>query len=137
MTLQDAILSFYRQMEDDGYPLSSKAQAMMTYLIVEANKHRERDEEGRWRFPLYVEIKQQDLMKALNISRRETLYKSRDELVEAGYLLFVPGFGAQHAAYIALLTRPDDFNRIRIDKSRGDCLIKLVRLARFHENKTI
>ena len=124
-------------MEDEGYPLSSKAQAMITYLIVEANKRREIGGDGKWRFPRYVEVKQQDMMRALNISRRETLYVTRDELVKAGYLLYIPGVGSQSSAYIPLPLRPDDWEAIKADKTRGDGLIRLVRLERFRENITV
>ena len=103
-------------MEDGGYPLSSKAQSLIVYLIVKANKSRFKGSDGRWHFPPYITATSKELMAVLNISRRETLYRSRDELSSHKLLVAIPGIGDRDTAYIVVPTRPDLVGRLSTDE---------------------
>jgi hypothetical protein len=114
-------------MEDEGYPLSSKAQALIVYLIVKANKSRLKGGDGKWRFPHYITATSKELMAVLNISRRETLYSVRDELARHKLLIAIPGIGDRETAYIIVPTRPDLAGKLVTDEDTD----KVVKAAKW------
>lgn len=117
-------------MEENGYPLSAKAQAMMLYLIMVANKHRKQDQTGAWSFPLYIEVSNTDLMEALNISRVETLKKIREELSAEGYIFMTKGIGNHSTAYVLLMLRPAERERLAKSPQERDKLERIIAWSR-------
>ena len=117
-------------MEENGYPLSAKAQAMMLYLIMVANKYRKQDQTGAWSFPLYIEVSNTDLMEALNISRVETLKKIREELAAEGYIFMTKGAGNHSTAYVLLMLRPAERERLAKSPLERDKLERIIAWSR-------
>lgn len=116
------IIGLYDELRDTGYPLSPKAQAMLMYLIVRANKERRRSDGGEWEFPQWVDVKTNDLMDVLNVTQRVSFYSVRDELERGGWILHVPGIGNHTSAYMVLPTRPIERDRIAKDPREKDRL---------------
>jgi hypothetical protein len=118
-------------MEDEGYPLSSKAQSLIVYLIVKANKSRFKGCDGKWHFSPYITATSKELMAVLNISRRETLYTARDELTRLKLLIAIPGIGDRETAYIVVPTRPDLVGSLYTDEDT-DKVVKATKWLMSH-----
>ena len=101
-------------MRASDYPLSPKAQAMLMYLNIRANKERRRTDSGEWEFPPWIEVKTSDIMAAMHLSTRPALYSVREELEAGGWIIHMAGIGTHTSAYMVLPTRP--FERIKIGK---------------------
>lgn len=67
-------------------PLSAEAQGLYTRLLYYANQGRYKTDGGEWVFPEWVSVPQAQLMADLAIKDKHTLYKVRDELIEAGLI---------------------------------------------------
>ena len=122
-------------MRDSDYPLSPKAQAMLMYLIIRANKERRRTESGEWEFPPWIEVKNSDLMTPVHLSQRKYLYEVREELEIGGWILHVAGIGTHTTAYMVLPTRPFERKRITMDPKEGERLKKVFTLKKSVENR--
>jgi hypothetical protein len=129
------IIGLYDELRDTGYPLSPKAQAMLMYLIVRANKERRRSDGGEWEFPQWIEVKSSDLMEAMATSTRPAIYSIRDELEQGGWILHVPGIGNHVSSYMVLPTRPAERERISKDPKEKDRLKRFMIWKKNVENR--
>lgn len=112
-------------MRDREYPLSPKAQAMLMYLIIRANKERRRTDSGEWEFPQWIEVKTSDIMEAVHLATRPTLYSVREELEAGGWIVHMAGQGTHTSAYMILPTRPNERDRIEKNPREKERLKRL------------
>lgn len=107
ITLQQAFTLFESSLLTR--PVSAEAQGLYLRLLYHANLGRYRTAAGVWVFPRWVSVSTGDLMGVLGIRQRKTLYKIRDELIQAGYIRTKAEPGAATTCYLLpqLLTFED------------------------------
>lgn len=98
ITLQQAFTLFESSLLQR--PVSAEAQGMYLRLLYHANLGRYRTMAGVWVFPKWVSVSTADLMDVLGIRQRKTLYKIRDELIQAGYIRTKAEPGAATTSYL-------------------------------------
>lgn len=98
ITLQQAFTLFESSLLQR--PVSAEAQGMYLRLLYHANLGRYRTMAGVWVFPKWVSVSTADLMEVLGIRQRKTLYKIRDELIQAGYIRTKAEPGAATTSYL-------------------------------------